>query len=220
MTPGNRQFNVLAVLALLLPSAMAHAAVIHAVVTENGKPVENVHVRADFMGERGVSGSIIPICLTDSSGKCDLTGLAKGPYTVNAGKPEDGYPGMWIPFYRHGVPAKIIHLAKNDSETRASIVLGPQGATLEIVGIGGGGQALPSVGIILSRAAHPNDELETSLNAGSQILLPADDDVLLEVRAEGYEPWVLSSQREINEGKPLHFHAGEHYSLTIRLKAK
>lgn len=204
-------------IAASIPSSASGGVVLASVFDHAGRHIEGALVRADRL-DSGMTLSVVPECLTDSSGRCSLDNLPPGRYTVNAGKQQDGYPNMYIPFYRRGEPAKTIEVKAQTKPVNVSIVLGPKGAWVHLSVVDAAtGKRIENPTIILRRALSPDDFLSTNLGLNSEILLPSDDDVLMEVKAPGYRMWHLVESSGISSDKPLRLHPGETRQLSIRL---
>lgn len=206
------------VLVWMLLTPPATEGVVSAVVVDrSGNPVEGALVRADRMGA-GPTVSVVPECLTDMSGKCSIEHLAPGEYAVNAGKESAGYPNMYIPLYHRGVPSKTVRVSAGEP-TKVPITIGPKGAFVEFaVTDAATGRPIKDPTVILRRAVDPNDHLSTGLDAQSRVLIPADDAMLIEVRADGYKPWHLESDSMAGRANALALHSEDTRKLTIRLQ--
>jgi 5-hydroxyisourate hydrolase-like protein (transthyretin family) len=187
------------------------------VTDASGKPVRQALVRADRMDE-GTTVGVVPECLTDESGKCSCEHLSFGAYTVNASKVEAGYPPMHIPLFRHGQPPKTFRLSTDHPTEEISLALGPKAASIEVSVIDDAtGKPVENPRVILYRASNRNDFLGTSPDLSARVLIPTDDDILIEVRAHGYKPWHLIEHAEVNGGRPLHLQSGEEKPITVHL---
>jgi hypothetical protein len=187
------------------------------VIDSAGNPVQGANVRVDSM-DNGMTISIVPECLTDKSGRCSCEHLMPGRYAVNAGKENAGYPNVWIRLYRHGEPPKTILITSAILTIEVSLTLGPKAASIEISAIDAAtGSQIKNPTIVLRRASQPSDFLSTTPDPNSRILIPADDDILMEVSAQGYRPWLLTDQIG---GKPLHLHSDVNKRMAILLERK
>jgi len=162
------------------------------VVDGADRPVAYVHVSA-FPLECAVGGLLSSPAKTDVEGKFRLTGVLAGLAAVSTSKPESGYPDTSIAFY--GVdysPTKVVVRAGQLTRdlvirlTKAEIIAGK---ILDEET----SQPLLNAWIRVSRV--DNEGLRLSLGpdftGGFRFLLPTAK-VRIEIKAEGYEPWLFT----------------------------
>jgi hypothetical protein len=176
-----------------------------------------------------LSVGAIPECRTDSSGICTRKSLLLGTYVIWAKKPSDGYPDVSFDFYSHlskssngrRVLPTVVNLTPLQPEANVVFKLGPKAAKLRIETIDdSSGARVDDKTIILRRADDPNDFISVGQGSGSTILIPPDEDIQIEVVAQGFKSWRSAEHAEVNHGKPLRFRTGESRDLTIDLKRR
>lgn len=215
-----------AILAILvLSSALAmHAleprgSVSVTVIDQKGAPVQSAIVKFDPSHGGGIS-YVSPTCRTDATGACTRNGLAMGTYLLGAMKPSDGYPDLSFDFYSH--ETKRIEVVLTPSSPQANVVfrLGPPMAKLKLGIIDDGSDTPvgnPTV-MLLRGGAGSHDWIGIGKTADSTFLVPPDEDVHLEITADGYEPWHLEEHPELSPGGVVHLHSEGRQEMTARLR--
>jgi hypothetical protein len=213
--------------AQITPTPSANHGVISVkVVDQTGAPKSSAIVGM-YPPPGVLSVGAIPECRTDSSGICARKGLQLGTYVIWAKKPADGYPDLSFDFYSHlskrnngrRVFPAVVSLTSLRPAANVVFKLGPKAAKLTIETVDeSSGARVDEKTIILRRADDPNDFLSVGQGSSSTILIPPDEDIQIEVVAEGFKSWRSAEQKE--EGKPLRFRSGESRDMTINLKRR
>jgi hypothetical protein len=190
------------------------------VVDQSGNPVAGAI--AQMMPADGKPMAMaIPQCLTDETGVCSYAHLRFGKYHVDAMKTADGYPNLHWDLYGHGKSKLIAEVTPEAPTANVSITLGPKAAfiTLKVVD-DATGLSVGNPTVRLRLATDPDTFISTGLHSDPRILLPPDEDILVEVSSEGYKPWHIETQPEAAHANAVHLHSGEAREFTIRLQPK
>ncbi len=208
---------IIAVLAGTTPQQPPQGTIKVYVTDLSGNPIVGAHARADQMNV--MSAGFVPECVTDEMGKCAHEHLAPGEYSVNAGKPADNYPNMFIPLYRHGQPPETVQVTSSNSLIDVTLTLGPKAAvlTLQVTDAATGSQIKGST-IVLKRALNPDDYLSQASDVKSSVLVPTDDPIVVEVIADGYKPWHYATAASLEAEQPLKLHSGEAITIAAKLE--
>lgn len=158
-------------------------------------------------------------CLTDAAGSCKRDGLALGRYQVTAKKESDGYPNIAFDLYGRNNKPQIAVLAPEAQHADTTITLGPKAASISVtVTDAVSGKPVTNPNITLRRAANPADYISTGPDSNSNVLIPPEEDILVEVSADGYKPWRIESQSGADYARALHLRSAETRELKIRLQ--
>ena len=83
----------------------------------------------------------------------------------------------------------------------------------------GSGENIKNLPVTLHPAADPEEFMSTSLaGPDSTILVPADEDVLVTVSADGYQPWHLEEHPELSQDGAVHLDSQDRQEMAVRLK--
>jgi hypothetical protein len=152
-------------------------------------------------------------------GSCTVERLELTRYVVTAKKEEDGYPDLSFGMYSGHRKNQYVKLTENAPEASVSIPLGPKAGVLVLkVTNAVTGAPIADPKIILREAANPTQFLSTGLSKSASVLLPADEDILLEVRADGYRLWQLPTPIGSARPKPLHLQSSERVTLSVDMQ--
>lgn len=188
------------------------------VLDQQNKPVRGATVTMDPPpGTMLMHAS--PMCKTDQSGVCTRSNLSIETYFLHAKKREDGYPDMRFSFYGHQTKPIEVHLTPGSPDANIVFVLGPPAAIVKLeITDDATGTPVDNPSIILRNPLYPSDMVSIGKTADSTVLIPPDNDVEIEIRADGYEPWQSREHRESTSGKPLLLHQGESTRLSVHLR--
>lgn len=188
------------------------------VVDTKGNPVSAAIVRMHAPPGRTLLYAV-PECTTDATGTCSRDDLLIDTYYVSAMKPSEGYPNLSFSFYGHNRKPVVVDLTPNRPKASVPFIVGPKCGVVTITAVDKGfGVPIANPTIILSRPSNPEDQLVIGKSADSQVLIPPDEDVLVEASAKGYKRWHMETQPEATHANALHLHSGESRQFTIRLE--
>jgi hypothetical protein len=217
-TALGKALAVFAVLAASAAFAQGQGTITTTVLDDGGQPIVNAQVAVEPAGEVNPSGALRE-CLTDSAGTCSQN-LIFGKYHVTAQKKEDGYPNLTFNFYGHGQWPATTELSPKNPESTVIVRLGPKAGFLSIRAIDAvTGESLKHFTVTLHPAADPHDFLSTTIRPDTKVLIPSDEDVLVEVSAKGYQNWHMETQSGAKLPNSVRLHSGESRELTVRLHA-
>jgi uncharacterized surface anchored protein len=190
------------------------------VVDQSGNSVAGATAQME-PADGKIMAKAIPRCLTDETGVCSYAHLQFGKYHVTAMKNADGYPDVSGELYGHGKSELIAEVTPDAPTASVSITLGPRAGaiTLKIVD-DATGLPVANPTVTLSLATTPTTFRTSSLHSDFKILIPPDEDILVEVSSDGYKPWHMETQPEATHANALHLHSGEAREFTIRLQPK
>lgn len=180
-------------------SAQTKGTITVQVLDHVGRPLANATV--EFVPIGVILATALPWCLTDASGVCskDL-GFAK--YHVTAMKKADGYPDLTFNFYSHGKWPATTAISRKKPVTRVTFRLGPRAALLTLNIIDSVTEVrIEHVAVTLRPVADPKNFFSTSLGQDSTVLIPAREDVAVEVEAKGYKPWDPQNSIRLDSGE-------------------
>ena len=149
---------------------------------------------------------------TDEQGHFDM-GVPFEVNRVSAQSPQNGYPGMARPL-EEGVR---VRLSEQEPIAHVTIKIGPRPAEL-ILNVSDGSTGKP-VGSYIVRWLRIDDGpvQQTDVASKNRVLVPPNVDVLLIVRAHGYEPWFYSDTS--NPSRPtLRLTSGEQRTISVQLQ--
>jgi hypothetical protein len=195
-------------------AASASATISVHVRDESGKPIDGATVWMEEQG-LGIQVNAIPSCVTDSAGNCSYEHFDPGKYRVSAKKESVGYPNLAFPLYGHDKKLPIVELTGSESKAQVSLTLGPKaGVLIAVVSDAVSGVPVNKVLVTMRLASYPKNDLQTSLDSDSSILVPPNEPVLIEIQADGYTPWTLPGQQHIR------LHSGEIKHIQVSLQPK
>jgi hypothetical protein len=190
------------------------------VVGENGAPLVDATVWALSQDGRA-RVSPVPACLTDWAGTCSCNHLPAGKYLITAFKEADGYPNGEFPLFNRNRAHLIAEILPSKLNVHVSYQAGPKAATIVIGAVDDAtGARIKNAGVILRSPTDQKIWMSTSLDANSRVLIPPDQDVLVEVSAEGYKPWQIGTQPGATHPNALRLHPQESRQFTARLLPK
>jgi hypothetical protein len=190
------------------------------VVDQGGNPVPGAVVQM-APADGSVLAMAVPECLTDEAGVCSCERLPFGRYSGTAAKVADGYPDVSFSLYGRGEKPPIAEITPQTPIASISITLGPRAASIAVKVIDEAtGLAIKNPTVVLRSAAAPSIFLSTGSNSDSKILIPADEDIIVEVSAEGYKTCRVATQPGATHANALRLRSEETRQFTISLKAQ
>ncbi len=216
--PLTRKLFFLAIQAVTALPAQTRGTITATVVDRAGQPVAGARVAVVPAGAHGIMG-LIPECLTDDKGVCSQD-LQFGKYNVTARKTAEGYPDLLANFYGQGQWPATAEISLVRPAASVTVRLGPKAGLLAIhVVDDASGEPLKQVNVTLRPAADPHDFSSEGLGGPDcTILIPPDEDVLVTVSANGYQPWHLEEHPGISQGGVVRLHSEGRQEITVRLK--
>jgi hypothetical protein len=213
------------VLALLLASLPASKNIawpsgsIHVRVEDAaGNPIANALVKANYRNGKWLM-TAIPECITDKSGTCTCRHLILTRYHITASKISDGYPNTSWSLYGHRLKAVIVALTPSESSADVTVTLGPRAGHLFLrIADANTGASVFNPSIELRVAADPRIFVSQGLSKNSSVLVPADENILLEVHASGYKTWHMLARPDDAAPLPIHLASGQREELTIQMQ--
>jgi hypothetical protein len=214
-----------AILILLVPclavAKTRHCGSIRGIVLdEYGNAVANAHVFAD--ANRSGAGFLTAADKkTDDDGSFEFEQLPMGEYRVSADKPEAGYRSTRPDFFMERPPVVANLTPDNPSATVLLQFAAQAGAVTGRVTDATTGEALPFT-VKLTPVAHLGSYESTAVFDGFDftILIPAETDVMVEVRAEGHEHWVYADPAQPLQPISLRMRSGSELRLDIALSPR
>jgi hypothetical protein len=160
-----------------------------------------------------------PECETNSSGECSRNDLLLDTYYVTAMKTSEGYPDLTFNLYGRKRKPVVVQLTAETLISNVSFVMGPKCGMLAITAMDEAtGTSIPNPRIMLQNPSEPGTLLSTGQAPGSKILIPPDEDITVEVSADGYKPWHIDTQPGTTHPNTLRLHSEESRQLTVRLQ--
>jgi hypothetical protein len=164
--------------------------IIGTVVDERGSPVPNAQVSPQYLGVALFRSLVISVD-TDVHGRFTIDHLDWGRYAVHAGKEADGYPNTRFRLYQTR-SAPQVSLSPQHIVRRVTVKIGPKGGVL-VSSVRDAVTHTPVATQLVLKKHDGSGRIYLSEPPDFQVLLPADTDVLIEIRKEGYEPWVYAT---------------------------
>jgi hypothetical protein len=199
-------------------SAQTRGTVTATVVDRAGQPIVDARVALLPAGAYGLMGARRE-CLTDDRGVCSQD-IEFGKYDVTAQKTADGYPDLTMRFYGHGHWPASAEITPERPTASVIVQLGPKAASLVLHAIDDvSGRPIKHITVTLHPATDPHEFISTSISGpDSTILIPPDEDVLVTVSADGYQPWHLEEHTELSSTGLVHLHSDGRQEMNVRLK--
>lgn len=149
--------------------------------------------------------------MSGGRGRFKIERLDWGPYAVYAGKEIDSYPDTRFPLYRTGTVPKIA-LSRDHPIGHAVVTIGPRGGIL-IASVRDTRTRAPVHSQVVLRRADGSGEMTMSEPPDFRVLLPANTNLSIEIRQEGYASWVYA-----RSSKPfLRVRSGEQVRIEVNL---
>ncbi len=188
------------------------------VVDQQGEPVPSATVKfGPPPGTLVVDGP--PDCTTDASGTCTGKNLPMDTYYVRAVMPYGDYPDMPLKFYSHQSKPVPVALTSEDTDHKVLFKLGPKAGTLKLKVLDEtSGAAINNPAVFLRIASNPKEWISINRREDSTVLIPPDEDVLIEVYAAKYQPWKSQDHAEVAGGQTLRLEPGEKREWTIHIE--
>jgi hypothetical protein len=178
------------------------------VVNQQGQPLGHISVEA--IQEQ--TGMHMPTAETNGSGHFVIEGLESGTYNIFGESDAAGYPNTSLSFYAHGSPTVVY--AYDGETSEVTLGLGPVAGVWSVTILdrttGETVVSAHSIHFMARKVLNTEDSIEFAGSAPFRWLIPADTDVMLEVHAEGYQPWIGLS--------PVRFKSGENKKMRIELE--
>jgi hypothetical protein len=194
---------------LICSELQAQAGQINGVVTdEAGTPVAQAQVSPHLRGVY-VTHALRIIVKTDDKGRFEVHGLMMGEYDVYAFKEAEGYPDVSIPLYRTRLAPRA-RLSADHPTAKVNVVIGPKGGIVSAC-VRDAVTHAPLPSQLVLQKADGSAMVYLSEAPDFQVLLPADTEVLLEVRVEGYKPWIFASGGR----STIRLKSGEHMKIDV-----
>lgn len=189
------------------------------VVDEYGNHVADAQV---FAEKRGSSGFMsVGYGKTDGSGVFQIEHLPMGEYEVSASKPESYYRSTRRGIFAENRRVVVKLVPENASEIVPLQFTAKAGALVGVVTDADTGQPLKCsvvlCNVVLARFAHPNSNEAAWFEREFTVLIPADTDVMVSVRAEGYKPWIYADPAQPSRPVPLRLKSGSELRVDIVL---
>jgi hypothetical protein len=212
----------LSCVAIILAAGPLHAqmkgTISATVIDQTGQPLVGARVAMVPADATGLMGAL-PECLTDDRGVCSLN-LRFGKYHVTAKKVAEGYPDLTIRFYGHGQWPATAEITPEAPAASVTVDLGPKAASLVLHPVDDdSGDNIKHLTVTLHPANDPHEFISSSLaGPNPTILVPPDEDVLVTVSADGYQPWHLEEHSELSSRGVLNLHSRDKQEINARLK--
>jgi len=215
-------FHMSLILGLLLGPPQAEAVpqgvITVNVVNENDAPLIEVTVWMLPLDGKA-RASLVPQCSTDWTGTCSYAHLPVGKYLITAMKETDGYSNGEAPLFNRNRTHVVAEILPDRLNVHVSYKAGPKAAEIVVDVVDAvTGVRIKNPAIVLRSPTDPKIWMSTAADANSRILIPPDQDVLVEVSAEGYKPWHMETQPGETHSNALRLHSAETREFTIRLR--
>jgi hypothetical protein len=163
--------------------------------------------------------SLVPSCITDSTGTCSCAHLPVGRYLITGMKEEDGYPNGETPLFNRNRTHVVAEVLPDKLNVHVSYKTGPKAAAILMNVVDAvTGVPIKNPTIVLRSPTDPKIWMGASRDANSRVLIPPDQDVQVEVSADGYKPWHMEKQPGATHADALHLHSEETREFTVRLQ--
>ena len=198
-------------------SAQTKGTITATVTDESGQPLVSARVAMVPAEATGLMG-VLRECLTDEEGMCSLN-LEFGKYHVTAKKTAEGYPDLTFRFYGHGQWPAMAEISPETPTASATVKLTKAASVVLHAVDDASEESIKHLSVTLHPAADPHEFMSTSVTGpDSTILIPADEDVLVTVSADGYQPWHLEEHPEISRNGAVHLHSQDRQEMAVRLR--
>jgi hypothetical protein len=194
--------------------AQATGTITGVVVDGNGDPVPHARVRlAEDMRAMDLSKTFP----AGDDGRFVISNVRWGTYTVQAMKPEDGYPDPFVLIYRYHVSQPTVTVAAATPTAEVTVPIGPKAGSLLVRAVDGAtGKELGPATLTLRRRDDPRVAIQLEA-ASDAVLVPAAAPLMIAVHVDGYADWYYPGVGPQALAKPLTLGAGEEKSLDIKL---
>jgi hypothetical protein len=187
------------------------------VLTEDGYPVTDAHVRAEVMdGEKIVTGLIAQ---TDEHGRFTFTGLALGKYRLSAEKQESGYLST-LPDIFNSRPEITTNLTDSAPTFNAVIRFEPKAGVISgwvrDAATGRPIRAHLSLAPFSGRGGWSTTGTDGRFEF--RLLVPSDIEVRFGACSEGYRRWVYAEPSQRSHAAPLKLKPDFEVRIEIRLE--
>jgi len=211
--------GALAIVSLISPPAEADVGTISAkVVDQSGNLVAGAKVWMFIIGGKSQAG-VIPDCVTDETGTCTRADLEFGKYHLTAMKEDEGYPDLSLNLFGHDKKRLFTEISAQTPIASVVITLGTKAAAVILNVVDAiTDKPIPNPHFKLTPAEHPEAFLGIGAHKDPKILIPQDEDIIIEVTADGYKPARVETQPEATHANAVHLHSEEEREFTVRLQ--
>jgi 5-hydroxyisourate hydrolase-like protein (transthyretin family) len=188
------------------------------VLNNRGEPVAGARVHA-LSTERRPVAALVKYVETDADGRFLMGQVEYGSYRLYALKETDGYPDRSFSFYSNGLTFQAT-VSEGSPHAEALIVLGPiAGRLTGLISDSATGQPLNGR-LHLWRIKDPANFFDTNVRSQCEILIPANNEVGMEVTSPGYEVWRYPGDPYATQSSPLLLQSDERKAIDIKLRPK
>ena len=189
------------------------------VLDENGQPARSILVTATYLGAH--SGPE-PASRSDGSGRYCLGNVPFGESALSADDPKRGYPDMCFAFYSAASESErwktAVTLSAKLPHAERDFRIPYKGAFLTIhLSDAATGTPISGLSVKLRVQSDPDQRwMSTSQVTSDALLLPPNENVLLQVSAPGYREWPYDG----SPGYVLNMLPGERKAIDVKLQSK
>jgi 5-hydroxyisourate hydrolase-like protein (transthyretin family) len=188
------------------------------VVNNRGEPIAAAKVHA-LSTERRPVAALVKYVETDTDGRFLMGQVEYGSYRLYALKETDGYPDRSFSFYSNGLTFQAT-VSERSPHAEALIVVGPiAGRLTGLISDSATGQPLNGR-LHLWRIKDPAIFFDTTVRAQYEILIPANNEVGMEVTVPGYEVWRYPGDPYATQSSPMLLRSDERKAVEIKLRPK
>jgi hypothetical protein len=210
-------FILVQCIAFVCSASNLPGAITGVVLDIKGRPFAGATVTVESVGDR-IEMAAELTTETDSDGKFELKNLELISYRVFAAKEEIGYPSPRFAVYNSNDSVATVTLTSESPNAYVVLKMAPKAAVLEgtlkdVLT----GEVLKGA-LVMERVGMPQSQMGTSIGSNFKILVPADADVLLEVRVPGYATWYFPGTATISKRKPLRLKSGEVLQIPVSIQ--
>jgi hypothetical protein len=210
---------------LLINTALAQnnvaTGVIHGtVINEVGQNVAGAKIRVHNTSDHRIRVAPIRYVESDNDGKFTMDHLEWGSYRVYAMKETEAYPDSGVSVYSNGLAATA-NLSTQTPSATVVVTLGPKAGKISgAISDSVTGKPIPNASIRIWRWDNENNFLQRSTQSNYDILVPANVQVGIEIRAPGYEAWRYPGVSASLGGQPLSLKPEEVLNEAVQLQPK
>jgi len=186
------------------------------VIDPDGNPVPDARVRLADAPVRAMN--IEKTTPTGTDGKFVIGNVKWGTYTLQAMKPEEGYPDPFVLMYRYHVVQPTATVSPAQPVADIVVPIGPKAGQLRIsIADAATGKELDSATMTLVR--RDDEFVKTSIPvAGAPVLVPAETLLVIAIHVDGYSDWYYPGRTVRGLAEPISLGSGEQKTLRVRLQ--
>lgn len=183
------------------------------VLDESGRPLQGAKVHPEIQGKIMMMHSVVRYVETDENGSFAIDRLAFATYHVIGMKEEAGYPNLTFSFYAGQRQADSVEISQDHPAASIELKLGPRAGVLKgTVKDAVTGKPVPAS---FRLSAGATRWMSTSQPSNFRVLIPASNEITMEVSSPGYGTWVYGGTAAGSHG--LRLESGMEKQINILL---